>query len=44
MCGSGSTLVQAKKNGRNFIGIDIEKEYVDLTKERLREECNFTVV
>lgn len=39
MCGSGSTLVQSYKLGRTFIGIDIEKEYVDLTKERLATEC-----
>ena len=43
MCGSGSTLVQAKKLNRNFIGIDIEKEYIDLTKERLKEECNYII-
>ncbi len=40
MCGSGSTLVQATKLNRSFIGIDIEKEYIDITKERLKNECN----
>ena len=39
MCGSGSTLVQAKQLKRNFIGIDIEQEYVDLANQRLEEEC-----
>lgn len=37
-CGSGSTLVMAKKLGRHFIGIDIVGEYCDLAKERLRVE------
>lgn len=39
-CGSGSTLVMANKLGRHFIGIDIVKEYCDLSKERLRVETN----
>ena len=43
MCGSGSTLVQAKKCNRKFIGIDIEQEYVNLTKQRLLEECGLGV-
>ncbi|MCC6866004.1 MAG: site-specific DNA-methyltransferase [Ignavibacteria bacterium] len=36
--GSGSTLVMAKKLNRKFIGFDIEPEYCDLTKERLKKE------
>ena len=39
MCGSGTTLVQAKKLGRHFIGIDVEEEYVLLAMQRLQEEC-----
>ena len=34
-CGSGTTLAVAKKLGRNFIGCDINKEAVKITKERL---------
>ncbi len=34
-CGSGTTLVAAKLKGRKFIGIDVSKEAVDLTKSRL---------
>ena len=41
MCGSGSTIVQAVKNNRNFIGIDIEKDYIDIVKERLNVECEY---
>ena len=41
MCGSGSTIIQAKKLNRRFIGIDIEAEYIELTKQRLKEECNY---
>lgn len=35
MCGSGTTCKIAKILNRNFIGCDISKEYVELTKERL---------
>lgn len=35
MCGSGTTLKMAKKNGRNFIGIDISLEYVELSRQRV---------
>jgi DNA modification methylase len=35
--GSGSTLVAAKKLKRNFIGSEINSEYVDITNKRLEE-------
>jgi len=35
MCGSGTTLVVAKKLGRKYIGIDINPEYVEMAKRRL---------
>jgi len=34
-CGSGTTLISAIKNNRNFIGIDISQEYVNLSKKRI---------
>jgi DNA modification methylase len=37
MCGSGTTCVAAKKLGRNYIGIDVSKEYCDLAKKRIDE-------
>lgn len=35
MCGSGTTLVVAKKLGRKYVGIDINVEYVEMAKKRL---------
>jgi site-specific DNA-methyltransferase (adenine-specific) len=35
--GSGTTGVIAKRFNRNFIGIDIEKQYCDLTLKRMQE-------
>ena len=32
--GSSTTGLAAKQNGRKFIGIDMEKEYLDLSKQR----------
>jgi site-specific DNA-methyltransferase (adenine-specific) len=36
-CGSGSTLVAAKKLKRQFIGIEKEQEYYDIALERLKK-------
>jgi site-specific DNA-methyltransferase (adenine-specific) len=36
MCGSGTTCKMAATNKRHYIGCDISKEYVDLTKKRLK--------
>ena len=33
--GSGSSGVSAKKNYRNYIGIEIDKEYYDIAKRRI---------
>lgn len=35
MCGSGTTCKEAKKLGRQYIGIDISSEYCKITEERL---------
>jgi len=35
MCGSGTTLVVAKKLGRNFVGIEINPVYVEMARKRL---------
>lgn len=34
--GSGTTLVEAKRLNRRFIGFDIVSKYCDITKERLK--------
>lgn len=42
MCGSGTTLKMAKLNNRNFIGIDINEEYVSLSEERIKNVSSYT--
>lgn len=37
MAGSGTTLKMAKKNNRNYIGIEISPEYIDIINKRLNE-------
>ena len=37
MCGSGTTCKMAKLNGRDYIGIDIAEEYVELARRRVAE-------
>lgn len=37
-CGSGTTGVACIRHGRDFIGIEIDEVYVDISKRRLREE------
>lgn len=39
-CGSGSTLVAAKRAGRNYCGFDIEAKYIEYAKIRLEAEQN----
>jgi len=35
MAGSGTTLIMAKKNNRNYIGIEISQEYIEIINKRL---------
>jgi site-specific DNA-methyltransferase (adenine-specific) len=35
--GAGSTAVAAKISDRNFIGYDLDKNYVELSRKRVRE-------
>jgi len=37
LVGSGTTGIAAKKLGRNFIGIDISNDYIQLAKQRILE-------
>ena len=36
-CGSGTTLVAAKKLGLPYLGIDVSKSYVEIAKKRLED-------
>lgn len=38
--GSGTTGVAALKLGRNFVGIDTNKEYVELSRQRIQDAIN----
>lgn len=40
--GSGTTTLATIKLDRNYIGIDISKDYCELTKKRIREEANIS--
>lgn len=40
MMGSGTTPVAAAKHGRSYIGMDINLEYVEIARERLRLEVD----
>jgi site-specific DNA-methyltransferase (adenine-specific) len=42
MCGSGTTLKMSKVNNRNYIGIDINEEYVELSKKRIENVSPYT--
>lgn len=35
--GSGTTAIAAKKNGRDYIGIEIAREYIDLAEQRITD-------
>ncbi len=43
MCGSGTTCKMAKRLYRNYIGLDISKEYCQIAEERLKIENNFNL-
>lgn len=40
LVGTGTTVIAAKRLGRRFIGIDIDKKYVNITKEKLCRESS----
>lgn len=41
--GSGSTGIAATRIGRDYIGIELNREYVEITKRRARKECGCVV-
>ncbi len=42
MNGSGTTSKMAKVNNRNYIGIDLNQEYIDIAERRLSEAVPYT--
>lgn len=39
--GAGTTGIAAMNNGRNYIGIDLNAEYLDITRRRFAEEVQY---
>lgn len=37
-CGSGSTLVAARRLGRNYIGIEISEKFCEIARRRVLDE------
>ena len=42
-CGVGSALIAAIKNNRKAMGVDKEKEYIDMAENRIKECCAGTL-
>jgi len=40
-CGSGSTGIGAVLEGRNFIGIDLEENYIEIARRRIDDHCGY---
>tara|TARA_B100001245_G_C22872597_1_gene419621 strand:+ start:378 stop:1169 length:792 start_codon:yes stop_codon:yes gene_type:complete len=38
MCGSGTTCKMSKQNARNYIGIEISKEYLEIAERRMAQD------
>lgn len=43
MCGSGTTLKMALINNRNYLGVDISSEYVDIANKRIQDKLHCLV-
>ena len=39
-CGSGTTCLAALKSGRNYVGYDIDPQYVELANQRINQHCS----
>lgn len=43
--GSGTTGIVATQNKRNYVGVDLNPEYIEITKRRVEKECtNVSIV
>ena len=42
--GSGTSGIVATNNNRNYIGIDLNPEYIEITKRRVEKECTNTSI
>ena len=39
-CGSGSTGIAAINQDKKFIGIDLDSDYIEISRKRIKEHCN----
>lgn len=39
-CGAGTTLLQARKQGRKYVGIDVKSEYAKMADDRIYKETS----
>ncbi len=39
----GTTAVSAKRNGRNYVGFELNSEYCAISEQRLAEPCNINI-
>ena len=38
--GSGTTGIVAKRSGRNFVGVELNETYYEMSKSRIEERCH----
>lgn len=43
-CGSGTTCLSARRNGRSYIGIEINERYVQIARKRLNKPFQRTII
>ena len=42
-CGSGTTGIAAIKQGKKFIGIDLDSDYIEISRKRIKDHCKVSL-